>query len=134
MEPSTTATGYHVHPYQDYGGAIAGAGAGAGDPGTVAAVAGGGGASFPLVLYQMLSEVDRVNEEVQRLGTAMRPPPIHWQPHGRCFVVTDRDYFVRSFLQVWFTMSTFESFQRQCNMYGFRRIGKCVCVCVSKCA
>jgi len=47
---------------------------------------------------------------------------ISWKVHGRAFAVHDRKRFVLHVLPVWFLQSRFESFQRQLNLYGFKRI------------
>jgi hypothetical protein len=41
---------------------------------------------------------------------------------GDSFKVHDRERFVSDILPVYFKMRTFESFQRQLNLYGFRRV------------
>lgn len=47
---------------------------------------------------------------------------VSWQPHGRCFLVHNQEQFVKEFLPLWFRQSRYASFQRQLNLYGFKRI------------
>lgn len=47
---------------------------------------------------------------------------ISWQPHGRCFKVHDRPLFIKNFLPNWFRQKELASFQRQLNLYSFKRI------------
>jgi HSF-type DNA-binding len=50
---------------------------------------------------------------------------IHWLPHGRAFVVTDKELFVKNILSAYFPNQTeYASFQRQMNIYGFLRLVK----------
>lgn len=46
-----------------------------------------------------------------------------WAPHGRCFVVNDKDLFCATVLPL-FRHSEFASFRAQLKAYGFVRIGK----------
>eukprot|EP00588_Corethron_pennatum_P015378 CAMPEP_0194280816 /NCGR_PEP_ID=MMETSP0169-20130528/18929_1 /TAXON_ID=218684 /ORGANISM="Corethron pennatum, Strain L29A3" /LENGTH=588 /DNA_ID=CAMNT_0039025685 /DNA_START=65 /DNA_END=1831 /DNA_ORIENTATION=- len=92
--------------------------------------------NFTEKLHLMLEQV-----EVQMCPNDEPPPPssidgttppavpgkmcssiISWQPHGRCFVVHSPDRFVKSILPQFFDQSKLTSFQRQLNLYGFRRI------------
>ncbi|KAL7576216.1 hypothetical protein ACA910_013699 [Epithemia clementina (nom. ined.)] len=47
-----------------------------------------------------------------------------WKPHGRSFVVWDRDLFVQQVMPMYFRQSQFASFQRQLNLYGFQRLSR----------
>jgi len=69
--------------------------------------------SFPRKLYNMLNRVERD-------GVA---DIISWQPHGRCFVVHRYPEF-KSLLPRYFKLTKIASFQRQLNLYGFKRITK----------
>ena len=46
---------------------------------------------------------------------------VGWQPHGRCFLVRQPERF-RELLPRYFTLSKIASFQRQLNLYGFKRL------------
>ena len=45
-----------------------------------------------------------------------------WMPHGRCFVVKDPTEFVKEYMPTYFNQHKFASFQRQINLYGFKRL------------
>jgi len=47
---------------------------------------------------------------------------VSWQPHGRCFHVHKQKRFVKEVLPLWFRQSRYQSFQRQLNIYGFKRL------------
>lgn len=47
---------------------------------------------------------------------------VSWQPHGRCFRVHKQKRFVKEILPLWFRQSRYQSFQRQLNIYGFKRL------------
>jgi hypothetical protein len=47
-----------------------------------------------------------------------------WQSHGRCFTVFNRDAFVAEVMPNYFRQSQYASFQRQLNLYGFRRLSQ----------
>jgi HSF-type DNA-binding len=49
---------------------------------------------------------------------------ISWQPHGRCFVVHDRDAFLPVLSLLMPGMTKWKSFQRQLLIWGFTRITK----------
>jgi len=64
--------------------------------------------AFPRKVYEILSE---------------QPPAIvSWNTSGRSFSIHDMDRFVSEVLQKYFAHQKFSSFQRQLNLYGFKRI------------
>jgi hypothetical protein len=67
---------------------------------------------FPAVLHSMLDEVEEKGYS----------HIVSWQPHGRCFVVHNRKEFVQFIMPAYFRMSKFASFQRQLNLYDYKRI------------
>ena len=66
---------------------------------------------FPLKLHKMLSEVE----------TAHMNHVVSWQPHGRCFKVKS-SVEIKHLLDLYFGGSKYSSFQRNLNIYGFKRI------------
>lgn len=68
---------------------------------------------FPVRLHYMLTDINKEGSQAHIVS---------WQPHGRCFVVHDKKQFVEKILALWFRQSKWASFQRQLNMYGFKRI------------
>ncbi|CAB9496758.1 shock factor protein [Seminavis robusta] len=68
--------------------------------------------SFPARLHYMLNELEK--DGLSHI--------VSWQPHGRCFLVHDKKKFVDLVLRNWFRQSKYPSFQRQLNLYGFRRV------------
>jgi hypothetical protein len=49
---------------------------------------------------------------------------ISWMPHGRSWKVLNKEYFMAEICPQYFSQSRFESFIRQVNGWGFRRIRK----------
>lgn len=70
---------------------------------------GGSIETFPFKLHEMLKK-----HEFEDM--------VAWQPHGRCFMIRKVEQFVEDVLPRFFNQSKFRSFQRQLNMYGFRRL------------
>eukprot|EP00979_Chaetoceros_neogracilis_P008765 scaffold1965_cov214-Chaetoceros_neogracile.AAC.5 len=64
---------------------------------------------FPAKLHRLLEE-----NQHERI--------ISWQPHGQCFLVHDRDEFVKNVMPKYFDQSKMPSFLRQLNVYGFKRL------------
>lgn len=73
---------------------------------------GGVNVPFPTKLHVMLSKV-----EAEGLTDI-----VSWQPHGRCFVIHKPREFVDRVMPEYFRQSKLTSFQRQLNLYGFRRL------------
>ena len=63
-----------------------------------------------------------VNKLMQLLTDNPDPTVITWLPHGRSFIVRDKDRFVSDILPMYFASTLYKSFQRQLNMWGFQRI------------
>ena len=70
--------------------------------------------TFPVKLHKML-EGNAANG-LEHIAS--------WQPHGRCFVVHNQQEFVDLVMPDYFSQSKYPSFQRQLNLYGFKRITK----------
>ena len=66
---------------------------------------------FPLKLHKMLNEVYKFEME----------DTVFWQQHGRCFKVNQPSK-MKPILDLFFGGSKYSSFQRNLNMYGFKRI------------
>lgn len=70
---------------------------------------GGVATPFPVKLHQLLEE-DKY------------PEIISWQPHGRCFILRKPQEFLLTVMTKYFKQTKLTSFQRQLNLYAFRRI------------
>ena len=68
--------------------------------------------AFPVRLFDMLTDIEA------RGQTSI----VSWLSHGRALRVHDPDAFVTKVLPRYFKQSKITSFQRQLNVYGFRRI------------
>ena len=69
---------------------------------------------FPEKLHKFLCS-ETCSSEYSEIG---------WAPHGRCFIVRDPEKFINDVTPLIFNHSTMASFQRQLNLYGFKRITK----------
>lgn len=65
--------------------------------------------NFPAKVHQMLSDE-------RHYGA------ITWMPHGRAFKVLDKDLLISSALPEYITCKKYESFTRQLNAWGFKRL------------
>lgn len=68
--------------------------------------------AFPQKLHHILCQVEK-NDQTSIIS---------WQPHGRAFVVHDKETFTEKIMSKYFRQTKFTSFQRQLNMYGFVRL------------
>lgn len=75
--------------------------------------------SFPLKLHTMLNAVEKQQRESSSSSYA---DVVSWQEGGKSFRVHSNDRFASDVLPRFFNQTKFKSFQRQLNMYGFRRI------------
>jgi len=66
---------------------------------------------FPERLHDMLSKTNM-------------PEVVSWAPHGRCFLVRKPKEFESKVMPLYFNHTKLTSFQRQLNLYGFKRITK----------
>lgn len=64
---------------------------------------------FPVKLHQLLE-------------ANQYPNIISWQPHGRCFILRKPQEFLTEVMVKCFKQTKLTSFQRQLNLYAFRRI------------
>jgi hypothetical protein len=65
---------------------------------------------FPEKLHEMLTKETNV------------PDIVAWLPHGRAFIVRNPKLFTSQVMAKYFRQTKLTSFQRQLNLYGFRRI------------
>ena len=68
------------------------------------------GTNFPARLHDLLSH----DEDISNIIT--------WLPHGRSWIVLDKKEFLKKVAPSHFQISKFESFTRQVNGWGFKRI------------
>ncbi|CAM9952030.1 unnamed protein product, partial [Choristocarpus tenellus] len=68
----------------------------------------GSGQAFALGLFQILKTED--------------PSIIGWSASGRAFRISDSDRFCRDIMPRFFKQNKYSSFQRQLNLYGFRKL------------
>lgn len=68
--------------------------------------------SFPVKLFALLEQEGEEMELIQ------------WVSHGLCFRILNPDRFAAEIVPKYFKQTKLTSFQRQLNLYGFRRIAK----------
>jgi hypothetical protein len=68
--------------------------------------------SFPVKLYRMLDDASKSDFD----------DIVSWQPGGKSFKVLQPDRFAADIMQNYFNQTKYKSFQRQLNIYGFRRV------------
>jgi hypothetical protein len=71
-----------------------------------------GALSFPLRLHALLEDAD----------TKGFSHIVSWQPDGKSFKVHKPEQFETGTMRSYFNQTKYKSFQRQVNLYGFRRI------------
>lgn len=64
----------------------------------------------------------KVHDMLEKSGTDGIDHIVNWLPHGRAFMVHRPQEFVDRVMPMWFSQTKFASFQRQLNLYGFRRL------------
>ena len=77
--------------------------------------------------YALTKGSDRIQRSfvkklMQLLTDDPNPNIITWLPHGRSFLVLDKECFEKEILPQYFDSTQYKSFQRQLNMWGFQRI------------
>ncbi|CAB9519155.1 shock factor protein [Seminavis robusta] len=90
-----------------------GLGGTAGSPTCAAGTGNGndGGSSFPAKLHRMLTDMQDSDSRV-----------VSWASHGRAFKVHDKKTFLAEIMPKYFYQLKYNSFQRQLNLYGFKKI------------
>jgi hypothetical protein len=73
---------------------------------------GGVSEPFPQKLYRMLEEAEANDQEAV----------LSFFPHGRAFTVHKPRQFIDEIMPKYFSTNRMSSFQRQLNLYGFRRV------------
>ncbi|KAG7350474.1 HSF-type DNA-binding protein [Nitzschia inconspicua] len=92
------------HVYRDFSNVM--------EAGTVVRKKTGGVATpFPEKLHHMLD-----------IETKEHPSAVSWLPHGRAFIVRDPHEFTDYIMPKYFRQTKLTSFQRQLNLYGYRRL------------
>ena len=67
---------------------------------------------FPIKVYAMLELADCMFEFAQA---------VTWLPHGRAFAILDKVKFMKVVVPLFFNQTKIRSFNRQLNLWGFRR-------------
>lgn len=69
---------------------------------------------FPWKLHRMLTEIEKGGLDLEQI--------VSWQPHGRCFCIRDKRAFIDTVMPKYFYQLKYVSFQRQLNLYGFKKV------------
>jgi HSF-type DNA-binding len=72
--------------------------------------------AFPQKLYTMLTSVPQQDAHLAHI--------VSFTPDGTAFEIYDSEAFVEAILPKYFKMSSFSSFQRQLQLYNFKRVSK----------
>ena len=72
--------------------------------------------AFPQKLYTMLTSVPVQDAHLAHI--------VSFTPDGAAFEIHDNEAFVQAILPKYFKMSSFSSFQRQLQLYNFKRVTK----------
>jgi hypothetical protein len=67
---------------------------------------------FPIKVYAMLELAENLIEFSQA---------VTWLPHGRAFRIIDKVKFMNEVVPLFFNQTKIRSFNRQLNLWGFRR-------------
>ena len=67
---------------------------------------------FPAKLHQVLGDMEKNGHE----------NIMCWMPHGRSFIIKEPKEFVKEYMPTYFNQHKLASFQRQLNLYGFKRL------------
>jgi hypothetical protein len=111
-EPNQCFTILSHHSYHDYANMNEPPILGTGVVGCATKTRGNSMNPFPLMLHKLLEGAKKGNySEI-----------VSWKPHGRAFHVHMKDRFVKDVMPLYFRQTRFASFQRQLNLYGFRRL------------
>jgi hypothetical protein len=68
--------------------------------------------SFPKKLHKMLNDASKLEFD----------DIVSWQPGDKSFKVLHTDRFAADIMHKYFNQTKYKSFQRQLNMYGYRRL------------
>ncbi|EED88190.1 predicted protein [Thalassiosira pseudonana CCMP1335] len=99
------------HVYHDYSNVLPVVKLPPNDTDTPRRKSGGVQQPFPEKLMDMLDKESLLHVDI-----------ISWCPHGRAFIVKKPKEFTSKLMEKYFRQSKLTSFQRQLNLYGFRRI------------
>lgn len=69
---------------------------------------------FPAKLHRMLTDIEEADNGLETV--------VSWASHGRSFMVRNKKTFISDIMPKYFYQLKYNSFQRQLNLYGFRKI------------
>ncbi len=85
------------------------------------------GTNFPARLHDLLTTADEEQDREERGGLGEEEKDsissaISWLPHGRSWIIHDKAKFIKEVSRSHFHFSKYESFIRQVNAWGFKRV------------